>query len=274
MNLPVGATYRIKKYLYGLPDAGLAYYRAYSTHLIAGGFKRTVSDPCLFVKQCSKGLTYVWCHVDDTFICASTPELVSDFTAYVSSKFNITTEPAVEEYLGLKLTDVNGGCLITQPKLLSTLELRYHDELLPFNRANSPQRNPQYSNPDPTPMSSTIYLQLLGSLIYLMKSRPDISTAVSFAARHGSNPTVGHYDDLLHILAYLLKTRTMGLLLRRGTPHQQLSLRCYADASYLTHDDSSQSHAGYCLSFGELGTFYSNVFHSLPSTSWITDLSH
>jgi len=54
MNLPVGATYRIKKYLYGLPDAGLAYYPAYSAHLIAGGFQRTVSDPCLFVKRCSK----------------------------------------------------------------------------------------------------------------------------------------------------------------------------------------------------------------------------
>jgi hypothetical protein len=40
--------YRIRKYLYGLPDSGRAYYRAYSKHLESHGYTRTVSDPCLF----------------------------------------------------------------------------------------------------------------------------------------------------------------------------------------------------------------------------------
>ena len=43
-------TYRVKKYIYGLPDAGRAYYEAYSTHRIDNGFSRSIADPCLFYK--------------------------------------------------------------------------------------------------------------------------------------------------------------------------------------------------------------------------------
>ena len=43
-------TYRVLPYIYGLPDAGRAYYDAYSEHLLENGFSRTASDPCLFYK--------------------------------------------------------------------------------------------------------------------------------------------------------------------------------------------------------------------------------
>ena len=256
-NLPLGIHYRIRKYLYGLPDAGLAYYKAYSAHLIAGGYQRTISDPCLFVKITSLGKTYAWCHVDDTFVCATTPSLLDDFKNHVQEKFPITSENNVEEYLGIKLTTLPGGCLLTQPKLLKQLESEFHDHLIPFSRATTPQRQLEYQDQNSTSMDSRQYLHLLGSLIYLTKSRPEISTAVSFAARHGVSPTVGQFSELLHCLSYILKTREHGLFLRRGEPNAPLHLYCYADASYLTHAESSQSHAGYCLSFGKIGTFYS-----------------
>jgi hypothetical protein len=63
-----GAKYRIRKYLYGLPDAGLAYYKAYSAHLEAGGYTRTVSDPSLFFKLEGNQRT-----IDDTFIFLPVP---------------------------------------------------------------------------------------------------------------------------------------------------------------------------------------------------------
>jgi hypothetical protein len=256
-DLPLGQTYRLGKYLYGLPDAGLAYYKAYSTHLISGGYERTISDPCLFVKKSERGLTYVWCHVDDTFVCASSPSLLDEFKSHVRSKFDMTTADGVEEYLGVKLTTTDVGCILTQPKLLGQLESEFSTQLLPFTRATAPQRALTFQDPDPTPMPSAEYLHLLGSLIYLTKSRPDIATAVSFAARHGVHPTRGHFSELLHCLAYLIRTRDKGLVLRRGVSGAPLQLRCYVDASYLTHADSSQSHSGYCLSFGDIGSFYS-----------------
>jgi len=100
------------------------------------------------------------------------------------------------------------------------------------------------------------YLQLLGALIYLTKSRPEISTSVSFAATHAKDPTRGDFEELLVCLKYLGDTKDKGLRLRRGISNRPLELRCYVDASYLTHADS-KGHTGYCMSFGTVGTFYS-----------------
>jgi hypothetical protein len=100
------------------------------------------------------------------------------------------------------------------------------------------------------------YLHLLGALIYLTKSRPDIATAVSFGATSAASPTVGAFADLLHCVGYLYDTQDDGLILLRGETNRPLTLTCYVDASYLTHSDS-RSHTGYCLSLGERGSFYS-----------------
>jgi hypothetical protein len=57
-------------------------------------------------------------------------------------------------------------------------------------------------------------------------------------------------------VAYLYDTKEKSLVIRRNPkPGSPLKLKCFVDASYLTHADS-KSHSGYCMSFGEIGTFY------------------
>jgi hypothetical protein len=250
--------------LYGLPDAGLAYYKAYSAHLIAGGYTRTVSDPCLFVKVSGTCRTYVWCHVDDTFVCSSTRRGLVDFVQHVKSKFDITVSDNVTEYLGIKLEQLPSGAVrLTQPKLLHQLFDEFSSELSDFNRLpTSAQRRVENQSTDETPMEQKIYLHLLGALLYVVKSRPDIATAVSFGSTHAAHPTVGAYSELIYCLAYLQATQDLGLILQVGEPDGPLKLLCYADASYLTHPDS-KSQTGYCMSFGSFGspgTFYSKSF--------------
>jgi hypothetical protein len=110
-------------------------------------------------------------------------------------------------------------------------------------------------NPYPTSVDQSKYLHFLGAL-NVTKSRPDIATAVSFAAVHAAHPTAGAYAELLLCLKYLFQTRHMGLILQSGEKNRKLTLTCYVDASYLTHNDS-KSHTGFTLSLGTNGTFYS-----------------
>ena len=101
----------------------------------------------------------------------------------------------------------------------------------------------------------------------MTKSRPDIHTAVSFGATHSVTPTRGDFEELIHCLKYLEATQEEGLILKAGEPNRDLILKCYVDASYLAHPDS-KSHQGYCLSFGDIGTFYSKSSkQQLVSTS-------
>ena len=67
------------------------------------GYSRTVSDPCLFVRVVDDIRTYVWCHVDDTFVCTTHSEELKRFHDLMSLQFTVTQEPNVSEYLGMKL---------------------------------------------------------------------------------------------------------------------------------------------------------------------------
>ena len=251
-------TYRIKKYLYGLPDSGRAYYKGYSSHLEAHNYKRTLSDPCLFVKIINECRTYIWIHVDDTFVASTCPEELAIFQKIIGLKYDYTAEADVESYLGLHRTQLkDGGIRLTQPKLLTEIFEKFDPSNIPgTEKVTAPQSVISDDKWDATPFNRTEYLSLLGALIYLTKSRPDIATAISFAGTHSVNPTVTAYNELLRCVQYLWNTKDIGLVLHPGTAGAPLTLRCYVDASYLTHDDS-KSHTGYCLSFGTIGTFYS-----------------
>ena len=101
------------------------------------------------------------------------------------------------------------------------------------------------------PMDPSSYLYLEGALIYLTNH-----TAVNIGATHSVNPTRGDFNEPIHCLKYLESTQNTGLILEAGEPFRDLILKCYVDASYLTHPDS-KSHQGYCLCFGDIGSFYS-----------------
>ena len=120
---------------------------------------------------------------------------------------------------------------------------------------------------DESPFDRTTYLHLLGMLNYLLRSRPDISTALSFAATKAVSPTVSDYERLLDVVLYLSNTQEVGLIMHPGDPDEPLRLRCYVDASFLTYPDS-RGHSDYCICLDELGSFYSkSVKQAFTATS-------
>jgi hypothetical protein len=209
--------------------------------------------------------------VDDTFVCSTEESELDRFAVKLREKFDITVVRDVKEYLGIAISkQPNGDFLLTQPKLLNSLLAEYKNELQAMKVRGVPVPLREYdstlvvASPEMTVKS---YLHLLGALIYLCKSRPDISTAVSFAATFAAKPTVLAFKELLLILKYLELTKDKGLVLKAGDSNAELKLTCYVDASYLTHRDS-KSHTGYTLSFGQVGTFYSkSIKQTLVTTS-------
>ena len=103
LGLPKEQTYRVKKYLYGLPDSGRAYYKGYSAHLIQYGYQRTVSDPCLFVKYINGHRTYVWIHVDDTLVASTDPAELLEIQRIIGLKYEYTVNNTVDSHLGVHM---------------------------------------------------------------------------------------------------------------------------------------------------------------------------
>lgn len=93
-----------------------------------------------------------------------------------------------------------------------------------------------------SPIDSSFYSQLVGKLIFLTITRPDISFAVNRIASYMSAPQQAHLDAAIHILCYLKGTIDYGLIYKRDQP---LKLTGYTDADWETCTDTRRSIGAY-----------------------------
>ena len=198
----------------------------------------------------------MWIHVDDTLIAADLLEDIEDFKRVMTKRFEITVNTEADHHLGVNIKNLGDGSLqLTQSKLLKNIFTEYEHVLPKKQGRNRVPLNPNRESEDSEPFDRKKYLHLLGMLNYLLRSRPDIATAVSFAATKASQPTQDDYKAMLDTVKYLWQTKDLGLIIHPGEPHEPLKLKCYVDASFLSHDDS-RGHTGYCIGIGDMGSFY------------------
>ena len=250
--------YRIKKYLYGLPDAGFAYYHAYSKALENGGYIKSKSDPCLFIRIDKNIRTYCWIHVDDSFVASTHPEEIQRFKEMISTTYPITVDYNVTSHLGIGLIyNDDGSVTLNQSKLLQQIfaehpQLQTKSKYPMLTKFNTQTRNEEEENEIKNEVIDK-YGRLLGQLNYLPISRPDITTSVSYSATKSKNPRPEDFEALLQIVSYLKQTEDYGLTLYPRNPEENdnLYLTAYVDAAYMSHPDSS-SHTGFCISLGSM----------------------
>ena len=106
-------------------------------------------------------------------------------------------------------------------------------------------------------------MHLLGRLIFIIKTRPDIAYAVNRLACRSQVCTDKDFKALLRIVSYLWGTKDLGIRLKASKSPDSVEatrLFCYVDASYASHVDS-KSQSGYCFYLGNhLGMFFSRTF--------------
>ena len=261
-DLDPAQDYRIGKYLYGLPDSGRAFFKHYSKALKTEGYEQSLSDPCLFYHLTAEEETYIVIHVDDTFIFTNKKEYATGFVTNMNKHYEVTADNKADSFLGLNLEHkANGEVKLTQPKLLKKLFNEF--PVRPTSRKAKKPIHPYSSitiNDEPNEqkvqhIEVKKYMRLLGILMYLCKSRPDILAATSFGATKSKSPTVADFNDLYCIVEYLRATEHLGHIIRKSSNGQLLQLYCEVDASYLLHEDS-KGHTGYTIAFNAIGTWY------------------
>ena len=200
--------YRIANALCGLPDSGRLFYLHYKAALLAEGYKMSAFDNCLFYRITATETTYIIVYVDDTFIFSNSLAHIDNVIENVGKHYEVTLDRDTTSFLGLNLThNLDGTVTITQPKLLTKLFSIYPPRKDTTHKPSHPYPPlPKESDPAPQPTDHYAYLRLLGILLYLTKSRPDIMAAVSFAGTKSSNPKNRDMSDLYYVVEYLRGT--------------------------------------------------------------------
>ncbi|GKD72902.1 hypothetical protein Tco_1331184 [Tanacetum coccineum] len=91
------------------------------------------------------------------------------------------------------------------------------------------------------PVDATLYRGMIGSLMYLTASRPDLNYVVCLCARYQTNPTEKHLQAVKRIFQYLNGTINIGLWYSKDT---DMSLTAYADADHAGCQDTRRSTSG------------------------------
>nr|GFA22665.1 retrovirus-related Pol polyprotein from transposon TNT 1-94 [Tanacetum cinerariifolium] len=230
--------YRLKKALYGLKQAPRAWYDTLSTFLLDNDFSKGAVDPTLFAQKTGKHILLVQIYVDDIIFASTDPKACDMFSNEMSSKFQMSMMGQMLFFLGLQVFQSPGGIFINQSKF--ALEILKKFGMDSCDSIDTPMVDQLKLDEDPSgiPVDQTCFRTMVGSLMYLTASRPDLVFAVCMCARYQAKPTKKHLEALKWVFRYLKETINWGLWYLKDTA---MSLTAYADADHAGCQDTRRS---------------------------------
>lgn len=241
---------KLNKSLYGLKQAPRQWNAKLTNALVEHGFEQSKLDYSLYVKQKGSVFVALLVYVDDIVITGNDEEEINNFKKFLSSKFMIKDLGELKYFLGIEVLKNDYGVCMTQRKYC--LELLYEYGLLAAKPADTPlPENSVLScvetSKDKVLSNINNYQKLVGKLIYLTNTRPDISYVVHCLSQHMHKPLQSHLKAALRVLKYLKKSPGLGLQFNKES---DLKLKAYADSDWAKCPLTRKSVTGFCVFLG------------------------
>ncbi|KAG7576575.1 Ribonuclease H-like superfamily [Arabidopsis thaliana x Arabidopsis arenosa] len=260
-----GCVYKLQKALYGLKQAPRAWYNKIDSFFGERGFERSKSEPTLYIKKQSEGDILIVClYVDDMIYMGSSAAMVADFKDSMMKKFEMSDLGLLHYFLGLEIKQEEDGIFVSQQKYAADLLKRFNMtncnvEETPMNVNEKLQMDDGTEKADPTRFRS-----LVGGLIYLTHTRPDISFAVSAISRFMHSPTKQHYGAAKRLLRYVAGTTEFGLWYNRVA---EFELVGFTDSDWAGCVQDRKSTSGYVFNLGSGAICWSSKKQNVTALS-------
>ncbi|GJV54166.1 hypothetical protein Tco_1449907 [Tanacetum coccineum] len=169
--------YKVVKAMYGLHQAPRAWYGTLSKYLLDNGFQRGTIDQTLFIRKHKGEFLLVQVYVDDIIFGSSNPKLCREFEALMHDKFKMSAMGELSFFLGLQVLQKKDGIFLSQDKYVGDILKKFGFSDL--RSANTPmdRENPWGKDGTGKDVDLHLYRSMIGSLMYLTASRPDIMFA-------------------------------------------------------------------------------------------------
>ncbi|GKB21913.1 putative ribonuclease H-like domain-containing protein [Tanacetum coccineum] len=206
--------YKVEKALYGLHQAPRAWYETLSTYLLDNGLQRGKIDKTLFIRRDKGDILLIQVYVDDISFSSTKKSLCTEFEKMMHKKFQMSSIGELTFFLGLTP-------MKTQKPLLKN---GYGEEV-----------------------DVHLYRSMIGSLMYLTSSRPDIMFVLCACARYQVNLKVSHLHAVKRIFRYLKGQPKLGLSYLKDSLFE---LVAYTDSDYARASLDRKSTTGGCQFLG------------------------
>jgi transposase InsO family protein len=244
---PTNKVCRLHRALYGLKQAPRAWFAKFSATVSHIGYSISSYDSALFIRRTDRGTILLLLYVDDMIITGDDITGIQELKQFLSQHFEMKDLGPLSYFLGLEISSSSDGYYLTHAKYISDLLSRAN--LTDSKIVDTPTELNTRLTPDAgEPLRDfTLYRHLVGSLVYLTVTRPDISYAVHQVSQFMAAPRSTHFSAVLRILRYLKGTLFHGLYF---SSRSSLQLHAYTDADWAGDPKDRRSTTGYCFLLG------------------------
>ena len=246
-----GNVLRLKKAIYGLKQSPRAWYRKLSTTLNGRGFRKSELDHTLFTLSSPSGIIVILVYVDDLIITGSDKAGIQATKDFLKSVFDIKDLGEMKYFLGIEICRSKEGLFMSQRKY--TMDMLKEAGVLGGKIAKTPleegykvllegeiEENQLFED-------AKLYRKMVGKLIYLTITRPDLCFAVNQVSQHMQAPKVHHWKMVDRILRYLSGTQGQGVWMGCNGSTEVVG---YCDADWAGDRVDRRSTTGYCTFIG------------------------
>jgi hypothetical protein len=237
---------RLRWALYGLKLAQRAWFTKFSVTVSSLGYSISSYDSALFIRRTDRGIILLLLYIDDMIITGDDSIGILELNQFLSQHFEMKDLGTLSNFLGLEISSSSSsdGYYLTQAKYISNMLSRAN--LTDCKTVDTPtELNARLNLHDCEPLrDSTLYRHLVGSLIYLIVTRPDISYAVHQVRQFMAAPRSTHFSAVLCIIRYLKGTLFHRLHFSSQSP---LELHAFTDADWAGDPTDRRFTTGYCF---------------------------
>jgi len=216
--------------------------------LLSFGFVQSTADHSLFTHNKDHSFTVFLIYVDDVVLAGNDLSFINHVKHYLHAQFHIKDLGDLKYFLGFEVARSRRGLVLNQRKycldILSEFGLT---ACKPINTPSSPtvKLNDDTSDLLDDPIN---FRRLIGKLVYLTNTRPDICFAVQQISQFMSQPRQPHLQAAFRILKYLKGAPAKGLFYLVNNPHK---LQAFSDSDWATCNTTRKSITGYCVFYGK-----------------------
>ncbi|GJR14412.1 putative ribonuclease H-like domain-containing protein [Tanacetum coccineum] len=166
--------YKVVKALYGLHQAPRAWYATLSTFLLKNRYRRGTIDKTLFIKKDKHDIILVQVYVDDIIFGSTKKYWCDEFEALMKSRFQMSSMGEHTFFLRLQVKQKEDGIFISQDKYVAEILKKF--DFVNVKTASTPieTQKPLVKDEEASDVDVHLYRSMIGSLMYLTASRPDI----------------------------------------------------------------------------------------------------
>jgi len=240
--------YKLKKALYGLKQTLRAWYNKIEAYFVQNGFDRCLCEHTLFTKSKEGGkILIVSLYVDELIYTGNDGSMCDEFRRSMMTEFDMSDLGKMRYFLGVEVMQNSNGIFICQRKYAQEVLSRFGMEN--YNAVKNPiiPGTRLSRNDAGNKVNATLFKQVVGSLMYLTATRPDLMYGVSLISRFMSSPSETHWLAAKRILRYLKGTVELGIYYKK---RENAKIVAYSDSDFAGDIDDRRSTSGFVFLFG------------------------